>query len=232
MMEPRADEASPSRSAILDDVLERLIAEHTSDADAVVAARRDYEDRRGRVFQEEELWERWSAAFVEWYVIERVAAGDDLPPAAASLARARAAGDDREVRAIRALLTSHRSLFEVLGLGAGHVELLDLLGGAMISVAEPRAMHGVSIGDIAELRVIGLDGDVVFGRTFVFHPPGTRDAILTHARRILDAGGDRRAVLDHAASLRIKVERYRHMPAARVYELPTSPDRPASGQEA
>jgi hypothetical protein len=81
-------------------------------------------------------------------------------------------------------------------------------------------MHGVSVGDVAELRVIGFDGDVVFGRTFIFHPHGTRDAILAHARRIIGAGGDRRAVLDHAAALRVKVEHYRHMPAARVYELP------------
>jgi hypothetical protein len=224
--------APPSRSAILDEVLERLIAEHTADANEVVAARRDYEDRRGRVFQEEELWERWSAAFVEWFVIERVAAGAALPPAARSLTAARAAGSERDVRAIRAWLTSHRSLFEVCGLGAGHVELLDLLGGAMISVSEPRAMHGVSIGDVAELRVIGFDGDVVFGRTFVFHPPGTRDAILAHARRILGSGGDRRAVLDHAAALRIKVERYRHMPAAKVYELAIATDRPGAGREA
>jgi len=221
-----------SRSAILDDVLERLIAEHTSDPDAVVAARRDYEDRRGRVFQEEELWERWSAAFVEWFVIERVAPGADLPPAAASLAAARERGDDQTARAIRALLTSHRSLFEICALGAGHVELLDLLGGAMIAVAEPRAMHGVSVGDVAELRVIGFDGDVVFGRTFVFHPRAARDAILAHARRILGAGGARRAVIDHVAALRVKVERYRHMPAARVYELPTTADRPAAGREA
>lgn len=227
-----AEETPPSRSAILDDVLERLIAEHTSDPDEVVAARREYEDRRGRIFQEEELWERWSAAFVEWFVIERVAPGADLPPAAASLARARAAGADSDVRAIRAWLTSHRSLFEVCGLGTGHVELLDLLGGAMISVSEPRAMHGVSLGDVAELRVIGFDGDVVFGRTFVFHPRGTRDAILAHARRLLASDGDRRTVIDHAAALRVKVERYRHMPAAKVYELASATDRPGAGREA
>ncbi|MCB9571971.1 MAG: hypothetical protein H6709_07745 [Kofleriaceae bacterium] len=228
---PEPDAPSPppsptSRAAALDDALEQMIAEHTADADQVVAARRDYEERRGRVFQEEELWERWSAAFVEWFVVERVAPGAELPPAAASLARARAAGDARAARVIRAWLTSHRSLFEVRALDAGRVELLDLLGGAVISVAEPRAMLGVSVGDVVELRVIGLDGDVVFGRTFVFHPRGTRDTILTHARRIVGAGGDRRAVIDHVAALRVRVERYRHMPAAKVYELPTEAGRP------
>jgi hypothetical protein len=208
-------------AARLDDVLERLIAEHTGDTAAVIAARHEYEDRRGRVFQEEELWERWSAAFVEWFVVERVASGAQVPPAAASLRRARDDGRDDDARAIRAWLTSQRSLFEVRALRADRVELLDLLGGALISVAEQRSMHGVSPGDVAELRVIGFDGDVHFGRTFVFHPRGARETILAHARRIVGTGGDRRAVLDHCAALRVKVERYRHMSPARVYELPT-----------
>jgi hypothetical protein len=209
----------PSRAAALDDVLDRMIAEHTANTDEVLAARKDYEERRGRIFQEEELWERWSAAFIEWFVVERVAPGADLPPAAQSLARARAAGAVDEAKAIRAWLTSHRSLFEVRALDEGRVELLDLLGGAQISVAEPRAMHGVGLGDVVELRVVGYAGDVVFGRTFIFHPREAREAILGQARRIVDAGGDRRAVIDRVASLRVRVERYRHMPAAKVYEL-------------
>jgi hypothetical protein len=208
-------------SSLLDDVLDRLIAEHTTDAEAVVAARQEYEERRGRVFQEEELWERWSAAFVEWYVVERVAPGRDLPPAGHTLRRVTAAGDDREARAIRAWLTSHRSLFEIRGLGGGRAELLDLLGGALFSVVDAGQLIGVGVGDVAELRVLGHDGEVVFGRTFVFHPRGAHDAILAHARRIVGGGGDRRAVIDHCAALRVKVERYRHMAPARVYELPT-----------
>jgi hypothetical protein len=61
----------------------------------------------------------------------------------------------------------------------------------------------------------------VFGRTFVFHPRGAREAILAHARRIVASGQDRRAAIDHIAALRVKVERYRHMSPAKVYELPT-----------
>ena len=70
------------------------------------------------------------------------------------------------------------------------------------------------------------DVDVVFGRTFVFHPRAARDAILAHARRLVANGGDRRAAIDHVAALRVKVERYRHMPAAKVYELATGIERP------
>jgi hypothetical protein len=215
----------PTAPAALEAELDRLIQEHTADAGEVVAARREYEERRGRVFEDEELWEAWSAAFVEWFLVERVAAGADVPVAARSLAIARAsaaAGDDlaaRRASLIRAYVTSHRSLFEVSALGGGRVELLDLIGGAAFAVAEPRTLHGVEVGDVAELRLIGWDGDVRFGRTFVYHPPAARAAIAGHVRALRDRGLARDAIVDHVASLRIKVDRYRHVAPAKVYEL-------------
>ena len=36
---------------------------------------------------------------------------------------------------------------------------------------------------------------------------------------MLGKGSSRRDVMDHVAQLRVQVTRYRHMPAARVYEL-------------
>lgn len=214
--------AAASAEAFLGQVLDELVAEHTTDEQAVVAARKLFEERRGRIFEDEELWEVWSAGFVEWLVVEHVAPGARLPAAASSLARVRAAGDERRARAIRAWLTSHRSLWSVEKLGPGWVELFDLLGGARVRVAEPRALHGVASGEVAELRVIGFEGDVRFGRAFLFHPRGTRDALIEQARVITGQGGDRRAVLDHAAMLRSKVLRYRHVPPARLYERGTA----------
>lgn len=214
---PTVADAS-GRAGYLGEVLDRVVAEHTGDEDMVVAARALFEERRGKVYQEEPLWETWSAGFVEWLVTEYVAPGDELPLAASSLAAARAAGDERRARAIAAWLTSHRSLWAVERLGAGEVDLFDLLGGAHVRVTEPRGLDGVAIGEVAELRVIGFEGELWFGRAFLFHPRGTRDALLEQARAITAAGGDRRAVLDRAASLRVKQLRYRHVPAARVYE--------------
>ncbi|HTJ44731.1 MAG TPA: hypothetical protein VL463_21645 [Kofleriaceae bacterium] len=206
-----------SAHAQLEAVLDRLIAEHTRDAGEVVAARREYEDRRGRVFEDEDLWEAWSAAFIEWYLVERLAG--DHPVAARSLTEARIAGDDELAAQIRAYLTSHRSLFEVRALGGGRVELVDLIGGASFWVAEPRTLHGVEVGDVAELRVIGWGGEVLFGRTFVYHPPAARAAIAGHVKALAARGDDRRAIVDHVAALRIKVDRYKHVAPSKVYEL-------------
>jgi len=101
----------------------------------------------------------------------------------------------------------------------GRVELLDLLGGAQLTVDEQRALHGVEVGDVAELRLIGVAGEVRFGRTFIYHPKSARAAIVDRARALLARGGTRRDVIDQIAQLRIQVTRYRHMPPERVYEL-------------
>jgi hypothetical protein len=209
-----------SAAALLDRVIEELYAQHTSDAEAAGAARRAYEERRGRVHQDDELWEAWSAAFVEWFVVER-AEPDGLPLAARTL-RALPADDPRGA-AIRALLTSQRSLFEVRAIGREGVELLDLLGGGAFHVDEQRQLHGVEIGDVAELRLVGVPteggGEVRFGRTFIYHPKDARGAIVERARGLLAKGASRRDVIDQVAHLRVQVTRYRHMSPARVYEL-------------
>jgi hypothetical protein len=205
-------------AALLDEVIEVLYAQHTADPEAASIARREYEERRGKVHQEDELWEAWSAAFVEWYVVERVAPGEALPPAARTYRALAAAGDPRADVA-RALVTSQRSLFEVRAMARGRIELLDLLGGAVFNVDEQRALHGVEVGDVAELRLVGIAGEVQFGRTFLYHPKVARAAIVERARAMLGSGSSRRDVIDHIAQLRVNVTRYRHMPVARVYEL-------------
>ncbi len=116
-------------------------------------------------------------------------------------------------------MTSQRSLFEIVAIARGRIELLDLLGGAEIHVVEQRALHGVEVGDVAELRLVGVGGEVRFGRTFIYHPKAARPAIVDRARSMLGKGATRRDVIDQIAQLRVQVTRYRHMAPVRVYEL-------------
>lgn len=207
-----------SGAAILDHVIEELYARHTADGAAAASARAEYEQRRGKVHEDHELWEPWSAAFVEWFVVERVAPGSQLPLAAQTY-RDLAAAHDGRAAIVRALVTSQRSLYEIRAIAPRRIELVDLLGGAEFHVAEQRALHGVEVGDVAELRLCGVAGEVRFGRTFIYHPGAARDAIVERARTMLATGAARSDVVDQVAKLRVQITRYRHMPAARVYEL-------------
>jgi hypothetical protein len=214
-------------AAVLAGVADALIERFGGDTGDIAAARAEYDERRGRVFEDEDLWETWSQAFVEWYVAERVRPGQEYPPAVLALPDE---PDERRRAAIRALVTSQRSLFEIRALSGGKVEVFDLLGGAAFAVAEKRTLHGVSLGDVAEVRVIGFEDEVYFGRTFLYHPSGTRDAIVAHARRMFAAGKDRRDVIDFCASLRVRCERYKHVQARRVYEQGERPPAESAGR--
>ena len=218
-----ASELHAFLTEVIDETIERFGGSDYTER--ITAARQEYDGRRGRVFEDEELWEAWTQAFLEWYVIERVpgpaeaadGAGRGRPAVAQVLLDARSRGDARREAAARAWLVSHRSLFEVRALSAGRVELADLIGGARFWVREPRAMLGVSVGDVAEMRLIGFDSEVLFGRTFCFHPAGTRDAIAGHVREMRALGSARTDIVDFFASLRIRCERYRHVPPVRIY---------------
>ncbi|MBT8496242.1 MAG: hypothetical protein KJO07_24570, partial [Deltaproteobacteria bacterium] len=166
-------------------VLDQLIERFATGAEpaALQTARRQFETRRGRVFEDEDMWELASACFVECFVLEgpKDAAA---PPAAAALR-----DPAFEQSAVLAWLRSQRSLYRVVSLSEAEVEVDDLIGGAGFRVAEPRSFQGVDRGDVMEARLVGYDGAVYFGRGFFFHPSGAHAAIARHVRTIVDSGG-------------------------------------------
>jgi hypothetical protein len=183
-----------------------------------VRARAEHDVRRGRVFEDEPLWETWTQGFLEWYVLERTLPGMDLPPAAQALGEE---SDPERAAVLRALLTSLRSLFVVRDLRPDRVELGDVLGGAALAVAVPRALFGVEPGDVMEARVVGFADDVHFARTFCYHPSGSGAIIARRVAALRAAGRDRRDILDTFARLRARCDHYRHVHPTRIYEQDT-----------
>ncbi|MFH0901047.1 MAG: hypothetical protein V2A73_10495 [Pseudomonadota bacterium] len=197
---------------VFDSLVERL-SSSANRAD-IVAGRAEFVQKTGTVFEDEALFETRSAAFLEWYVVERPTPGTSRAPIWDALATVQR--DDAQ-SALWAWATSHRSLFVVSAIADGAVLLFDLLGGSRFRVQERRRLPGVERGAVMEARLLGWQGSVRFGRTFLYHPEGVREAILAHASRIRAAGGTRSDIVDFAASLRMRAERYRHVAPARLY---------------
>jgi hypothetical protein len=196
----------------LDRAFDELCARFGQGEDVAVA-RAGWAERTGRVFEEDELYEQRSVAFIEWYACEH-----RLPDGNTPVMAALAEPEGEHHAAWRAWRASHRSLFAVVARREGVVVLDDLAGKARFAVDERRRLHGVHAGDILETRLLGWRGRVRFGRTFCFHPAAARKAIVDHVRRILDEGGTHADAADYVASLRVRALRYKHVLPERVYE--------------
>ncbi len=217
----RAETAQRSElEAALDALIERFGAgEHEAE---VVHARGEYDERTGKVFDDDgALFEVRTNAFLEWYVVERPLSKAGVPPVVIALREA-GPGDGSESDlsvAWRAWATSHRSLFTVEDLDDGRVRLRDIFGGACFAVDERRRFFGVTPRDIVEARLMGFRGHVRFGRTFCFHPGEVHDKIDAHVRHILADGGTRADAVDFIATLRVRMERSRHIAPERIYDV-------------
>ncbi len=170
---------------------------------AVKLARKQWEDRRGIVHQEQPQWEQWTQSFLDWYALEHLPSAWMQPKA------------EREVEAWKAWTNSHRSLMEVQSLGDGYMDVMDLLGGARFRVSEPRELHGILLGQVAEMRLVGFEHKVWLGRICCFHPAGTEK----HLRKIGQSTtpANRLATVDAVARTYLTSLQYAHLDAMAVY---------------
>jgi hypothetical protein len=184
-------------------------------------AREEYFDRAGKVFDDDaELFEGRVASFLEWYLLERPMAAGGAPPVVKALQESAKPGFARppeERVALASLATSHRSLFQLARVENKDLEIEDVIGGASFQVVERRTTIGISAGDVFEARLIWDGAAVVFGRTFLFHPPDARETLLDRVERAVKAGTARDEILFHLSSKYVRWHRLGHVGAAKVY---------------
>ena len=125
---------------------------------------------------------------------------------------------DDERREAALLATSHRSLFELHGTEDGVLDVEDVLGGARFTVGERRGTVGFHAGDLFEARVIWDGQAVIFGRTFLFHPPDAREVVLDWVEGAQARGLGRDEILFHLSRQHIRWHRYGHVGAAKIYK--------------
>ncbi len=200
-------------------LVERLASVFAEGENKVEAlrARAEYFDRAGKVFDDDgDLFESRMASFLEWYIIERAFQGGP-PPAARVVSEPAGRFSDEERRAAVHLHTSHRSLFELGAAADGHLELDDLIGGARFRVRERRGTTGFEVGALFEARLLWDGEAVVFGKTFLFHPPDVRERVLELVDKAALAGTPAADLMFQLARLHTRWHRFGHLSAAKIY---------------
>jgi hypothetical protein len=202
---------------MLSQVLDRLIAFAARDEASVVSAREEWWEQAGRVFDDDPLYEERTAAFLEWFALERAGA-DGRRPAERFLAEERL--DDLDGAWARALATSHRTLVEVKQLRPGTLLVDDLLGGGAFQVTERRRLPGIGDGEIFEARLVAnvvTPPEVLFTRAFQFHPREANSELRRIAYLARTSGEPRATTLFRLARLRLKALRWGHVAAEKIY---------------
>ncbi len=201
-------------------LLDRL-AERYSDSEhklEAMRAREEYFDRAGKVFDDDgDLFEGRMASFLEWYVLERpLQAAGGRPPIVHAIDTG-AARPAAERRVLAQLSSSHRSLFQLGAAADQLLEVEDVIGGARFSVVERRTTVGIAEGDVFEARLIWDSESVVFGRTFLFHPPDAREVMLDWVERAVAERVPKPEILFHLSRQYVRWHRLGHVGAAKVY---------------
>jgi hypothetical protein len=203
--------------ALLDQLTERY-SENEYKLEAM-RARDEFFDRAGRVFDDDaELFEGRMAAFLEWYMLERPLAGAGGLVPIVHAVESSAGRPAEERREMAALASTHRSLFQLASSSPERVlEIEDLIGGARFSVLERRNTAGVAPGDVFEARLVWDGERVVFGRTFLFHPPDAREVVVDWVDRVVKEGTPRDEILFQLSRQYVRWHRLGHIGAAKVY---------------
>ncbi len=202
---------------MLAQALDRIIAFAARDETEVLRAREEWAERAGRVFDDDPLYEERTAAFLEWFSLDRAGSLGRIP-ALRFLAEERL--EDLEGRWAHALAHSHRSLFEVRALGDGFIAVEDLLGGAAFQVTERRRLPGIAEGEVFEARLVAnvvSPPELLFTRSFQFHPREAHGQLRRLCKQARAAGEPRDQALFRLLRLRLKALRYGHVAADKIY---------------
>lgn len=185
----------------------------------VVAARAEFSALAGEVFEEDRQLELRLASFLEFYLCDRVAPWAGLTPARARYLEALGTEGPTQARAWRAFCETWHGLFEVKALEEGRVTLVALSSRSEVAVSERRAMHGLTVGDVLEARLIPFAGGLAFSSAWVWHPHEAAPLIKAEAERRRQAGRSERELLFDCARRSLKADRYRQIAIEKIYEF-------------
>ena len=211
-----------SYQAYLDQLI--AFASHEDRKPDLLAAKAEYFQRTGEVFEDDKQFEMRMASFLDYYLFDRKQPEGGKTPAEEFLDGRTAAGDAAEVAAFRSFTETVHGLFEVRKIKPGVVRLRELFGGKEFDVTERRHTVGLEKGDILEARLIPFDGALVFSSAFCFHPREAAKSIKKEVKRRKKEMPDAppMELTWEAAKRALKADRYRQIAVDKIYDFESS----------
>jgi hypothetical protein len=203
--------------------LETLIAFATAEprkAD-LLAAKADYFEHTGEIFEDDKQFEMRMASFLDWYLFDRRSPQTGRTPAQELYEDKQKTAPQDLVVAFRTFTETVHGLFEVRKVGKGKVRLREIASGKDYEVTERRQTAGLEKGDILEARLIPFGGLLLFSAAFTYHPRGANKAIVKEAKRRRKAAPQQppQELVWDCAKRSLKVDRYRQIAVEKIYDF-------------
>ena len=215
-------------------VFDELVTWATPDAlkPDVIAAKAEWFDKTGEVFDDDRQLELRMAAFLEHYVCDRVSPAFGMTPARARYELALKTETPERALTFRAFTETIHSLFEVRRLTTGTARLRALFSQVDIDVVERRHLVGLSVGDVLEIRLVPSPRGFHFLPSYCWHPKAAGPLIRQEAERRRKSGAPELDLIWDAALRSLKVERYRQIAVEKIYDFSNKTNPTPTGRGA
>jgi hypothetical protein len=187
----------------------------------LLAAKAEYFQLTGEVFEDDKQFEMRMASFIDWYLCDRKSKASGKTPAQELYEQKLAAMPAEAATAFRSFTETVHGLFEVRKLKQGLVRLRELHTGKDFEVTERRQLAGLEKGDVIEARLIPWAGTLLFSTAFTCHPKASFKSIFKEAKRRRKKEPERPPdeLVFECAKMALKVERYRQIAVERIYDF-------------
>jgi hypothetical protein len=203
-----------------DELVEKLTIHYTGPhyQEEVAAAKTEFFDEAGVVDEESVHFEMRMTQFLEWYLFTRKLSSKAISPAQFCLQDESYKIESSDKKIYESLAGSHHSLFEFLKIRGEDIYIKDLFNGEKTIIRNSQIQIGFSREEFFDARLIPVNDDFVFGKSFCFHPEDARKYILSEVDKIKNGDHELHdALMTRLIKMRYKYEQYRHLKLSDVY---------------
>ncbi len=156
----------------------------------IMDARETYFEGTGLIHEDDIAFEQRMAGLSEYYLLDRPLSFDSegRTPAELFLAEGGEGLSLEEKETYAGFTRTIHGLFEIRRKSKDAVIVRDVLTQESCRVFERRRKAAILKKDIIEARLIPMDGRLIFGRTFIYHPHNARKLIGSWARALRKKG--------------------------------------------
>jgi hypothetical protein len=154
------------------------------DSNDILEARRDYQKFSGEIYEDDRSYEARMGLFLEWYVFDRKAPGQEKTPLELFVEQNGASGNSEELKKARQFSDNINGIFIIKKIRDDEVVALNLLDSVKYSVKEGDGKLLFHKNDLFEGRIVKGDDSYYFSPNFCFHPQEAEKYIKSEVKKI------------------------------------------------